>query len=364
MIHWPVRVVGKWKVEMSTIASLRTPGRTGISIKALVTCLIFVAVLQCWQTRFVQAEDPSKSDWLRLARTASTERSQNEAALFWLKTASVQASPEAILQLRRVWSGSGSLPSTIATFAHGDRVRYASFSPDGQRAVTACDDYFVRVWDVATGQQLGKPLKHEKDVEYAAFTPDNKRIVTVERSGTARVWDSVSGELIFTPKMWEFGGEIHVEFSRDGSRVTANGQDKKVRVWDSLTGKQVGKTLEGDESLFHPIFSRDGQRIVTVSPDRTASVWDVMTGKELGQPMTHDGTFQYPGFSADGQRLYTHFRPRGEILIWNVTSGQQVGRPLPHAHNVIGVEFNPMGGGLPQLVWMVQLVSGMSRLEN
>lgn len=220
-------------------------------------------------------------------------------------------------------------------------MKHSSFSPDGQRVVSACDDYYVRVWDITIGRQLWKSLKHESKIEYAAFTPDGKRIVSVDFSGTACVWDAATGSLMSTPKEWESGEEIYVEFSRDGSRVTANGKDRKVRVWDSLTGKQIGKTIEADEKLFHPIFSQDGKRIVTVSPDRTASVWDVMTGKELGDPITHVGVFQYPGFSNNGQRFYTHFGPRSEILIWDVTTGKQVGRPLPHAHNVIDVDFSP-----------------------
>jgi WD40 repeat protein len=35
-------------------------------------------------------------------------------------------------------------------------VNYASFSPDGQRIVTASDDKTARVWDAATGTELLK----------------------------------------------------------------------------------------------------------------------------------------------------------------------------------------------------------------
>ena len=35
----------------------------------------------------------------------------------------------------------------------------AAFSPDGKRIVTASSDKTARVWDAATGQPIGEPLK-------------------------------------------------------------------------------------------------------------------------------------------------------------------------------------------------------------
>ena len=58
-------------------------------------------------------------------------------------------------------------------------VSSAAFSPDGKRIVTASGDKTARLWDAATGQQIGAPLVgHEGAVHSAAFSPDGKRIVT------------------------------------------------------------------------------------------------------------------------------------------------------------------------------------------
>ena len=38
----------------------------------------------------------------------------------------------------------------------------AAFSPDGKRIVTASSDKTARIWDAATGQPIGEPLRgHE-----------------------------------------------------------------------------------------------------------------------------------------------------------------------------------------------------------
>ena len=66
----------------------------------------------------------------------------------------------------------------------------AAFSPDGKRIVTASMDKTARLWDAATGQPIGEPLKgHDGAVWSAAFSPDGKRIVTASEDKTARIWD-------------------------------------------------------------------------------------------------------------------------------------------------------------------------------
>jgi WD40 repeat protein len=47
----------------------------------------------------------------------------------------------------------------------------------------------ARIWDAATGQPIGEPLKgHEGAVQSAAFSPDGRRIVTTS-DNTARLWE-------------------------------------------------------------------------------------------------------------------------------------------------------------------------------
>ena len=65
---------------------------------------------------------------------------------------------------------------------HQGTVYSAAFSPDGQRIVTASADKTARIWDAASGQPIGEPLKgHEDVVTSAAFSPDGLRIVTAFR---------------------------------------------------------------------------------------------------------------------------------------------------------------------------------------
>ena len=63
-----------------------------------------------------------------------------------------------------------------------------AFSPDGKTVLTGSDDKTARLWDAATGQPLGPPMKHQGAVRAVAFSPDGKTIVTGSDDKTARLW--------------------------------------------------------------------------------------------------------------------------------------------------------------------------------
>lgn len=64
------------------------------------------------------------------------------------------------------------------------------FSPNGTILVTGGMDRTVRLWDVATGREIGDPLDgHSADVTGVAFDPGGSTMVSWGRDGTARVWN-------------------------------------------------------------------------------------------------------------------------------------------------------------------------------
>jgi WD40 repeat protein/tRNA A-37 threonylcarbamoyl transferase component Bud32 len=68
-------------------------------------------------------------------------------------------------------------------------LRRLAFSADGQRLASASDDQTVKLWDVATGQEvLSRPVPHfAVDV---AFTSDGRRLLALAVDGTLRTWDA------------------------------------------------------------------------------------------------------------------------------------------------------------------------------
>ena len=128
--------------------------------------------------------------------------------------------PEAELQLNGAWRD---LRERLV-LSRDNAVLSAAFGPDGTRIVTASGDRTARVWDSATGQPIGEPLRgHESPVRSAAFSPDGKRIVTASWDKTARIWDATTGRPIGEPLRGHDG-------SVESARVQPGRQAHRHRV--------------------------------------------------------------------------------------------------------------------------------------
>lgn len=73
---------------------------------------------------------------------------------------------------------------------HGGHVLDCSFSPDGERIVTASADWSVRVWDAVSGAEIAKLRGHENIATTARFSPDATKILTGSMDRTVRVWNA------------------------------------------------------------------------------------------------------------------------------------------------------------------------------
>ena len=111
------------------------------------------------------------------------------------------------------------------------RVAHAIFSPDGHWVVVCGEDDAARIWDVATGEPLTPPLRHEGTVVHAAFSPDRSRLLTADEHNTARLWDPVSGELLAPPLRLPRKFQ-HASFHPDGNRATLVCEAGTKSTWD------------------------------------------------------------------------------------------------------------------------------------
>jgi WD40 repeat protein/serine/threonine protein kinase len=74
--------------------------------------------------------------------------------------------------------------------AHGAAGRSVAFSPDGTRLASASIDRTVKVWDVATGDEVLSLRGHTGGVLGVAFSPDGNLLASAGRDGTVRIWDA------------------------------------------------------------------------------------------------------------------------------------------------------------------------------
>ena len=141
-----------------------------------------------------------------------------------------------------------------------------AFNHDGTKIVSGSADGKVHVWDVNTGQQIGKALQHQDTVYSVAFNNDCTKIV----SGIAMCAGIFTHYFLYTFSRRNFG-DVYCKYL--SAHCYSN--DKTVQVWDANTGQQIGKALKYEDSVNSVAFNHDSTKIVSGSDDKTMRVWDI-----------------------------------------------------------------------------------------
>ncbi len=227
---------------------------------------------------------------------------------------------------------------------HNNHIRYAAFSPDGQRVITTSggrQDNTARLWDSKSGEQLNVLVGHQDAIRRATFSPNGRHVATVSYDNTARLWDINTGKQLAIMQGHK-GTVYNVNFSPDGQQIITASDDKTARLWDSHSGKQLAVLSGHTDRVRSAIFSKDGQQIITIG-DSTIRLWNINPGlKPLFILSEHKGSVQHAIFTHDGQRVVTASADK-TVRLWNANNGKPLAILKGHTKDVSYVELSPNG---------------------
>lgn len=224
---------------------------------------------------------------------------------------------------------------------HEGTVKCLVFTPDGQRLITGSDDQTIRVWDIATGQQLLSLAGHTSAIKRLVIKSDGLTLVSASDDQTIKLWDLSNGQELGTLK----GHTSYLNaviFSPDGKLLASASADQTVRLWDLATRQEV-RIFTGHSSYVNGIvFSPDGQLLASASADRTIKLWSVTTGELLGTFEGHTSYVNAVVFTPDGQRLISASADQ-TIRVWNVATGAEERILSGHSSFVEHIAISPDG---------------------
>jgi hypothetical protein len=131
---------------------------------------------------------------------------------------------------------------------HSNWVNAAVCSADGRLVVSGSADKTVRVWEVATQQEVKCLKGHTKTVRSVAISADGTRVISGSYDHTARVWDTATGRQVGV-----FEGHLNDVMSvafLPGGRALSGSKDHTARVWNVQTGEEVLKLARRQSARF------------------------------------------------------------------------------------------------------------------
>ncbi|MCH8042984.1 MAG: hypothetical protein IID44_04635 [Planctomycetes bacterium] len=222
-----------------------------------------------------------------------------------------------------------------------------ALSSDGLRIIAGCNDTTVRVWELKTGKRLHELKGHAAEVWGVAFSPDGKRAVSGAWDGTIRIWNLGTGKQL---KNIAAGSKVRsVSFSPKGDRIVtsqfvAEGAAATVVIWNARTGEKL-HTMKGHTDLVtSAVFSPDGKQVLSASFDRTIRLWDASSGKQLAKFTGHSYRVESAAFSTDGRRVIScGDAPDATLRTWDAKSGKQIWQSERHRSGFLGIAVLPDG---------------------
>lgn len=281
-----------------------------LRVKRLLSADTNTLVRTNWKTRASLATFAAAIAALALALTVRAD-------------ATLQAQPETPAEAEGEPIAKKGPPGLLAEIGsprlqHGRQVNAVRFSHDGNRLFSASDDFTVRAWDVATGDELKTFATDTGSVKDLALSADEQMLLAATDDSGVLLWNVESGK-----QVGQLGdGYVHTLALAADDSVLFTAGESGVRSWNPANGKENPKVETADSTVSRLVISADGAWLAGASR-ASVILWNVATGKvqhALTRPDDHS-LLTALAFSPDAT-LVAATNTQGTTLLWDVHTGK------------------------------------------
>jgi WD40 repeat protein len=255
---------------------------------------------------------------------------------------------------KTVWIVDSRTGEVKQTFRGERKFRCVAFSPDG-RLVAAGSGYEgeqgsgqVMIWELATGRERSPISRH--GAFSLAFSPDSARLATGGIDQAVKIWDVASAQEILTLR-GHTDWVTSVAFTPDGHRLVSASADRTLRIWDGRPWNETEKfgddvvTLRGHSDGVNAVaFDPAKPGLATASTDGTVRVWATTNWRESRTLRSSGEQVLDLAFSPAGDRLAIIEEARPDVVLVDAGTGNELQRlQLDTTANPTCIAFSPTG---------------------
>lgn len=189
-----------------------------------------------------------------------------------------------------------------------------AFSPDGNRLAACGADGSIRIFEVASGEEVVRVVEAHADwVMSVTFSPDGKWLASSSRDKSAKVFDAQSGESRVGYS--EHRDTVHdVAWADDGKTLFSAGANREIHQWQLEDAKQLNRIRGFGGDVFQ-ITIHDGQ-LFSCCADRRLRQHEV-SNQKLKQTFTghNEWVYKFALHPTSGRMISGGFD--GEVIVWD-----------------------------------------------
>ena len=208
---------------------------------------------------------------------------------------------------------------------HGSWVSSLVFSADGKQLTSSSADQTIRTWDIASEKCLDVLRGHRQEVWRLAMLPNDKTVISGAKDGAVCFWDtSVTHPhqphaTLTLPK-----DIILCAFAADSQSILMVEAQGQVSRWTAPDFQEKAPLLRMDSNILSCHFSSDGRFMACCRANGVLQVWDASQRVLLHQ-LTNAAGYENPvACFSDGKKLVTYSASDRLLHELDLTTGLEI----------------------------------------